>query len=501
MEYLSGIDLLTNNKAGGMSGIVDDGAPRYQTLRISANPHQSTVTRTSSVCSIDKNVFALDDADSVDDMIALTNMGAGGGGFAKTEVSAPSSATNVADHDAPDSGSGSGSGSDCDSGSGEGSDDGTGSGGDDDASDAVSDASSDDVDSSVVARPRRRDESGWRTGGERRESSEDLAHKKQLIYRLDRMSQRGMHMPKRYTMKDPLEEIQAEYDRLKQNRDMDASIRFQRRMLVACVTGIEFLNSKFDPFDVRLNGWSDSINENIDDYDDVFEELFLKYRGKAKMAPELNLMMMVGGSGLMFHLTNSMFRSSNMPDLGEVMKRNPELMRQFTNATLETMHSTGGRAPPPQPAGRMRGGGGGGGGGGGLMGVIGSMFGMGGGLGGGGGPRVTVTHSQPAVSHSPQPAAPQQSFMRGPKNVDEILRDLQNASFSASMQPGGHAPPPPAPQPQLQMPHQRPASPTFSVGDSDVLESIAAPSAPAPKKRAPRANAKKAVAPRRSIDI
>ena len=36
-------------------------------------------------------------------------------------------------------------------------------------------------------------------------------------------------------------------------------------MLMACITGIEFLNNKFDPFDIKLDGWSEQIHENIDD--------------------------------------------------------------------------------------------------------------------------------------------------------------------------------------------------------------------------------------------
>ena len=39
----------------------------------------------------------------------------------------------------------------------------------------------------------------------------------------------------------------------------------------------EFLNNKFDPFDIKLDGWSEAVNENVDDYDDVFGELHEKY--------------------------------------------------------------------------------------------------------------------------------------------------------------------------------------------------------------------------------
>ena len=31
--------------------------------------------------------------------------------------------------------------------------------------------------------------------------------------------------------------------------------KFQGKMLMAMITGMEFLNNKFDPFDVKLDGW------------------------------------------------------------------------------------------------------------------------------------------------------------------------------------------------------------------------------------------------------
>ena len=54
------------------------------------------------------------------------------------------------------------------------------------------------------------------------------------------------------------------------------------------------------------------------------------------MAPELKLMMMLGGSAFMFHLTNTMFKSS-LPGMGDIMKQNPELMQQFAKAAANTM--------------------------------------------------------------------------------------------------------------------------------------------------------------------
>ena len=54
------------------------------------------------------------------------------------------------------------------------------------------------------------------------------------------------------------------------------------------------------------------------------------------MSPEVKLLMMVGGSAFMFHLTNTMFKSA-IPGMDDIMKQNPELMKQFTNAAVNSM--------------------------------------------------------------------------------------------------------------------------------------------------------------------
>ena len=45
---------------------------------------------------------------------------------------------------------------------------------------------------------------------------------------------------------------------------------------------------------------------------------------------------MLAGSGFMFHLTNTMFKSA-LPGMGDIMKQNPELMKQFAQAAIYSM--------------------------------------------------------------------------------------------------------------------------------------------------------------------
>jgi hypothetical protein len=170
-----------------------------------------------------------------------------------------------------------------------------------------------------------------------KKSYEDIQKEKQkLLFDLERLQKQGYAPSKRYSMASAIDELQFERDRLKKQRDVEKSIGFSRKVLMAVVSGIEYLNGSFDPFDIKLKGWSENVMENVNDYDEVFEELHEKYGDKVKMAPELKLLMMIAGSGFMFHLTNSLFKSA-APNLNDVLKQNPDIMRNITEAAARNM--------------------------------------------------------------------------------------------------------------------------------------------------------------------
>ena len=218
-----------------------------------------------------------------------------------------------------------------------------------------------------------------------RPSEEEINNKKRnLLYQFDRLEKKGVKLPRKYNINSDLDEMQSDYDRIMNDRSADISIKFQRKVLIATVTGIEFMNTKFDPINARLDGWSENVHEGVDDYDDVFEELHQKYKGDSKMAPELRLLMSLAGSAFMFHLTNTMFKSS-LPGLDDVMKQNPDLMKQFAAATANTMHQSGTDQT-------------------GMSGMFANMFG--------------------GQQSSQMPPPRQQNKMRGPDNIDDILNEL-----------------------------------------------------------------------------
>jgi hypothetical protein len=170
-----------------------------------------------------------------------------------------------------------------------------------------------------------------------RTSPEEERKKKiDLINKLNRLETKGYTLSKHFSMDNTLEEIQLEYDRLLDAKNLEASIRFQRQCLMGVVTGFEFLNGKFNPFDWQLEGWSESVHENIEDYDEVFEELYDKYKGRGNMPPEAKLLMSLVGSGFMFHMSNSFFRQK-MAGVGpaDIFKNNPDLAKQFAAAAAQ----------------------------------------------------------------------------------------------------------------------------------------------------------------------
>lgn len=159
--------------------------------------------------------------------------------------------------------------------------------------------------------------------------------KADILNKLSRLEKRGFNVNKRLNAYSSIEELRTEVKRVTYSIEVEQSVKFSKRMLIACVTGLEFLNKRYNPFELHLDGWSESVMENQDDYDNVFEELYVKYRTKVNVAPEIKLIMMLGGSAMMFHLTSSMMKAA-LPNMNDVLKQNPDLMRNMVQAVQST---------------------------------------------------------------------------------------------------------------------------------------------------------------------
>ena len=138
-----------------------------------------------------------------------------------------------------------------------------------------------------------------------------------------------------YTMDSSYEEIEDEYETAVEDKRKKDSVKLQQWWFMTFVNSLEYANSAFNPFDINLDGWGEQVSEDIDSYEEIFNELHDKYKG-GKLAPELSLLLRLGFSAAVVNFSNKAL-SSATPAFNDVIKQSPELMRMFTNATVNSM--------------------------------------------------------------------------------------------------------------------------------------------------------------------
>jgi hypothetical protein len=295
---------------------------------------------------------------------------------------------------------------------------------------------------------------------------EERRQKADLITKLDRLEKRGYPVSKRFTTDNTLDEIKEEFNRLTDARSLETSIKFQRQMLMGLVTGIEMLNDKVVPDRMKANidGWSESVNENLEDYDEIFEELYDKYKGKGNMPPEARLIFALAGSGFMYHVSNSFMRK-NMPSMDDLFKQNPGLRQQIAQAAANSAGQGfgnfmgmampgGGQQPqmPPQTYQQQQ-----------QMNMPTGAF-----FQAPGQPQMMPSVQMPQQYAAAEPPRVARKEMNGPSGVDDILRTFEDvrAAEMADLQP-----PSPQSQPMRSQIFTQPAisalNEIHSVGSDD----------------------------------
>lgn len=160
--------------------------------------------------------------------------------------------------------------------------------------------------------------------------------KREILYHLKRLEKRGVFTGCEFTMSSSLEEMEPEYERIKEQHDADKAIEWYRNILLGLVTGGEYVNRNFSPYKLSLDGWSDTFQDRVDDYDDTLHELHIKYRSKLRFPPEMRLLMLVAGTGVITHVNNTLFRTAPVGNMADVAKEHPDLMEEVQNAAFQS---------------------------------------------------------------------------------------------------------------------------------------------------------------------
>ena len=151
---------------------------------------------------------------------------------------------------------------------------------------------------------------------------------KREVYRnLQKLKDKGVRIP-HFTEESDLDEMKDFYEDTSKDLRRRAGVRTLRKAITTGSSIVEFVFGKWNPLNLELEGWSESINENITDFDDVFEEFAEKYfKDRSKLPVEIRLVGLILWSALSFHFTQQMakrmanggnFMGMSMEDMGNM---------------------------------------------------------------------------------------------------------------------------------------------------------------------------------------
>ena len=161
--------------------------------------------------------------------------------------------------------------------------------------------------------------------------------KRAMLKKLDEWYEKGQTKhSSHFTMDSSYEEIEDEYETVMDDKRKKDGVKLQGWWFMTFVNSLEYANAVFDPFGLNLDGWGEQISEDIESYEEIFSELHEKYKG-GKLSPEISLLLRLGFSAAVLNITNKAL-STATPGFNDVIRQSPELMKMFTNATVQSMN-------------------------------------------------------------------------------------------------------------------------------------------------------------------
>ena len=160
--------------------------------------------------------------------------------------------------------------------------------------------------------------------------------KRLMVKKLEEWYEKGIiKHSSHFNMESNYDEVEDEYEGALEDKRKKDSVKIYGWWFMTLVNSVEYANSAFNPFDLNLDGWGEQVNEELESYEELFAELHQKYKG-GKLAPEISLLLRLGFSAAIVNFTNKAL-STATPAFNDVIRQNPDLMKMFTNATVQSM--------------------------------------------------------------------------------------------------------------------------------------------------------------------
>jgi hypothetical protein len=190
-----------------------------------------------------------------------------------------------------------------------------------------------------------------------RSTAEVVKLKLKYLTAFRKMERRGVQLSKRYVFEDDVDEMAAEFDVQSEEHEKKRSVQMQMSFLRAFVQGAEAVNRKVDWFDLKFDGLYDAVEEDSEEFEDIFEEIHAIYLAEGT-GPIFRLACKLAMTASIVHVTNQRMATA-MPHMDQVIAENPEFVNSWQAAAAKTMANNGetGLAnmmgsvmrPPPAP--------------------------------------------------------------------------------------------------------------------------------------------------------
>ena len=195
----------------------------------------------------------------------------------------------------------------------------------------------------------------YMTSGPPRMSEEHtMKEKYEILRKFERLQKLGVPIRKRFTLDSPLEEMKMELEFIRREKAMDQTIKQFCDWYITGMSAMEW-SSKNVPimqaFGLKLDGLSESAQMNVADMEEDFEELYDLYGDKLKMHPLVRIPIRTCMMVYMVHLTNQMAMKAPIPNMDQILKSNPDIARQLSMAAMQQQtQGMKAAAPPPPPS-------------------------------------------------------------------------------------------------------------------------------------------------------
>ena len=172
-----------------------------------------------------------------------------------------------------------------------------------------------------------------------------IKQKHDYLYELKRMEKKGIHLPQIHHDDDSLDAIKSTYERVSKDARKDKAVKRYMTFVELGAQGIEALD-RSTSIDLYMKGFTQTINYRRDDFIDCFEDLHEKYGGKSPLSPEMNLVLTFV-MAMVTNIVGNVFEKLAPGLGGDVVKNDPNLMKQFLSSAAKQM--SGGNTSGNEP--------------------------------------------------------------------------------------------------------------------------------------------------------